>query len=306
MPVKYLIILAGPTAVGKTALAVRLAKHLGTEIISADSRQVYREMRIGTAVPSQLELAEVKHHFIGHKSIHEHYSASIYEQEALVKMEELFTRYDSVVMSGGSGLYIDAVCHGIDDIPTVDPRVRERLRNEYLSDGLTHLRTRLLELDPEYYNKTDLNNPKRILKALEISEMTGRPYSSFLTGKMKSRNFGIIRLGLDMPRDELHSRINRRVDAMMAEGLLDEVRELYPYREANALNTVGYQEIFDYIENKNSLDEAVSMIKGHTRQYARRQLTWFRRERKTSWFGPDDENAILNLVYNEMRKDEPA
>jgi len=306
MPSHFLVIVAGPTAVGKTPIAIQLAKHLGTEIINADSRQVYHEMKIGTAMPALSQQAEIKHHLIGHRSIHTPYNASLYEQEAIGIIHELFRRYEIIVMSGGSGMYIDAVCHGIDDIPTVDPAVRARLHREFLSEGLKAIQVRLLKSDPEYYRKVDLNNPKRLLKALEITEMTGKPYSSYLTGKAKQREFGIIRVGLDLPRDELHNRINRRVDSMMTEGLLDEVRGLYPYRQLNALNTVGYKEIFDYLDNTCSLDETVELIKGHTRQYARRQLTWFRKDRQTNWFSPNDIDAMLNLTFRKIKQDESA
>ncbi len=223
---RYLIIIAGPTAVGKTDMAIRLAKYFGTEIINADSRQVYQEMKTGTAVPSALQLAQVRHHLVGHRSIHQPYNASLFELEAIEILNSLFAHHNVVIMAGGSGMYIEAVCHGIDDIPSVDPEIRERLQREFLENGLAGIQGRLLSADPEYYRKADLNNPKRILKALEISEMTGRPYSSFLTGHAKERNFNPLRIGLDIPRKDLHANINRRVDAMMAEGLADEVRKL--------------------------------------------------------------------------------
>jgi len=227
---KYLIIITGPTGVGKTGMAIRIAGYFGTEIINADSRQVYREMKTGTAVPSALQLEKVKHHLVGHRSIHEHYNASIFELEALDILDRLFDSHQVVVMSGGSGMYIEAVCQGIDDIPSVDPGIRDKLQSEYLETGLAGIQKRLLSADPEYYKRADLNNPKRILKALEISEMTGKTYSSFLTGSPKIRNFYPVRIGLDMPRQELHAGINRRVDHMIAEGLETEARELYPLR----------------------------------------------------------------------------
>jgi len=301
---KYLIIIAGPTAVGKTDTAIRLAKHFGTEIINADSRQVYREMKTGTALPSAIQLAQVKHHLVGHRSIHQHYNASLFELEAIGILENLFAEKNVVVMAGGSGMYIKAVCHGIDDIPSVDPQIRERFQREYLEKGLPGIQSRLLSADPVYYNKADLNNPNRILKALEITEMTGRPYSSFLTGHAKSRNFFPVRIGLNVPRVELHANINRRVDSMMTEGLLDEARKLYPHRELNALNTVGYKELFDFLENRCSLDEAVQKIKDHTRQYARRQLTWFRKLEDTKWFLPHEDESILNFIHENMSRNE--
>jgi tRNA dimethylallyltransferase len=301
---RYLIIIAGPTAVGKTDTAIRLAKYFGTEIINADSRQVYREMKTGTAVPSAFQLAQVRHHLVNHRSVHENYNASLFEMEAIEILDRLFARHHVVIMAGGSGMYIEAVCHGIDDIPSVDPEIRERLQREYLENGLTGIQNRLLSADPEYYLKADLNNPKRILKALEISEMTGRPYSSFLTGHAKERNFSPVRIVLNIPRQELYARINSRVDSMMAGGLAAEARELYPYRELNALNTVGYKELFDYFENKCSLDEAVQKTKDHTRQYARRQLTWFRKQKDTKWFLPDEDELILNFVHETIAKNE--
>jgi tRNA dimethylallyltransferase len=297
---KYLIIIAGPTAVGKTDLAIRLARYFETEIINADSRQVYHEMKTGTAVPSPSQLAQVKHHLVGHRSVHQPYNASYFEMEAIEILVNLFTQRDVVIMAGGSGMYIEAVCHGIDDIPSVDPQIRERLQQEYLENGLEGIQDRLSSIDPEYFQKVDLNNPKRILKALEISEMTGRPYSTFLTGRAKIRNFFPVRLGINIPREELHARINRRVDLMMENGLADEARGLYPYRELNALNTVGYKELFDYFDGTCSLDEAVQKIKDHTRQYARRQLTWFRKQKDTKWFLPDEDELIVTFV-NETR-----
>jgi tRNA dimethylallyltransferase len=301
MSSKYLIVVAGPTAVGKTDLAIRLAESFSTEIISADSRQIYRETVIGTAVPNSAQLDRVKHHFIGHKSIHDYYNASHFEMEAINIMDKLMVNHDVVVMAGGSGMYIDAVCHGIDNIPTVNPVIRDRLRKEYKSVGLEGIQTRLLEVDPVYYEKVDLQNPNRILKALEVSAMTGLPYSSFLTGKGKRREFFPLKIGLDMPRKELHDRINTRVEKMMALGLLQETMALHKFRELNALNTVGYKELFDYLEGKHSLEEAVELIKGHTRQYARRQLTWFRKYEDIQWFHPDDLENLIKYITSIIR-----
>jgi tRNA dimethylallyltransferase len=301
---RYLIIIAGPTAVGKTDMAIRLAKFFDTEIINADSRQVYQEMKTGTAVPSAMQQAQVRHHLVGHRSIHQPYNASLFELEAIEILDSLFVHHNVVIMAGGSGMYIKAVCHGIDNIPSVDPEIRERLQREYLENGLYGIQSRLLSADPEYYRKADLNNPKRILKALEISEMTGRPYSSFLTGHAKERNFHPLLIGLDIPREELHANINRRVDSMISEGVVDEARKLYPYRELNALNTVGYKELFDYFENKCSMDEAVQKIKDHTRQYARRQLTWFRKQKDTKWFSSKEDEQILNFVHETIARNE--
>jgi tRNA dimethylallyltransferase len=298
---KYLIIVAGPTAIGKTDLAIRLARYFNTEVINADSRQIFREMVIGTAVPSPEQMAQVKHHFIGHKSVQDYYSASLFEEEAMELLNHLFLGHDVAVMAGGSGMYIDAVCHGIDDIPAVEPRIRECLHEEFRLIGLEGIRARLRQLDPDYYSKVDHNNPKRILRAVEIATMTGRPYSSFLTGKVKQRNFSILKTGLDMPRKDLHNRINNRVDDMMDRGLLQETEGLKQFRHLNALNAVGYKELFDYMNGKHSLPEAVDLIKGHTRQYARRQLTWFRKDRDIQWFLPDDTAAINKYILSKVR-----
>ena len=293
---KVLVVISGPTAVGKTATAIAIARHFGSEIISADSRQIYREMRIGTAVPSPEELATVKHHFIQTKSIFDYYNAYLYETEVLELLPELFRRMNPVVMAGGSGLYIDAVCHGIDDIPTVDPAVRQQMLELYEREGLEGLQRRLQEVDPDYYAQVDLHNPKRLLKALEISVQSGRPYSSFLTRTPKERPFRILKIGLNLPREELYDRINRRVVKMIDEGLVEEARSLLPHRRVNALNTVGYKEIFDHLEGKLSLDEAIERIQANTRKYARKQLTWFRKDPKTKWFRPDETKKIIEWI----------
>jgi tRNA dimethylallyltransferase len=293
---KFLIVIAGPTAVGKTPVAIELARRLGTEIVNADSRQVYREMKIGTAMPSDSQLAAVKHHLTGHLSISQAYNASMYENEALQVLEKLFLRYERVILTGGSGMYIDAVCNGIDDIPSVDPGVRDKMRKEFLERGLDYIRTRLQEVDPEYYAKVDLNNPKRILKALEVWETSGRPYSQFLTGKPKDRPFRIVKIGLDLPRAVLHGRINLRVLRMMEEGLESEARSLLPFRKMNALNTLGYKEMFDFFDGKLTLPEAVVQIQGHSRQYARRQITWFRKDANLKWFDPLDTESMLKWI----------
>jgi tRNA dimethylallyltransferase len=303
MDLKTLIVLAGPTAVGKTALAVEIARHFKTEIINADSRQIYRDMKIGTAVPALVQLTEIRHHFVGSRSIHDVYNASMFEVEVIDLLQALFSKHEVVVMTGGSGLYIDAVCRGIDDLPSISPEIRERLRKEYRETGLAGLQQRLLELDEEYYNKADLNNPKRLLKALEVYEMTGKPYSSFLTGPVKQRDFSVLKIGLDLPRELLHQRINARVDEMMSHGLLDEVRMLYKHRHLNALNTVGYKELFDFLDGNGTLEEAVAKIKSHTRQYARRQLTWFRKDKEIRWFEPEDLKGILDYIYQQIQRD---
>ena len=299
---KYLIIIAGPTASGKTVAAVEIAERLGTEIISADSRQVYREMMIGTAVPGPGQLERVRHHLIGHRSVSEDYNASIFENEALAVLEKIFSQNDTAVMAGGSGLYIDAICKGIDDLPAINKEVRARMKKLYGEVGLDGIKERLQHTDELYYEKADLNNPSRILKALEVHEMTGRPYSSFLTGPKKKRNFITIKIGLDVERKVLHDRINNRVDLMIAEGLVREARTLYPFKGLNALNTVGYKELFLYFDNIISLDEAIIQIKSHTRQYARRQLTWFRKDREFKWFGANSINEMFEYINTIMKE----
>lgn len=294
--IKYLIIIVGPTASGKTRVAIEVAEKLNTEIINADSRQVYREMVIGTAMPDKYQLSRVKHHLIGHKSVSENYNASIFEFEVLELLESLFTDKQSVVMTGGSGLYIDAVCKGIDHLPSIDPLVRQRLKECYRLNGLEAIRRMLMDVDPEYYTRVDLNNPKRILKALEIYEMTGRPYSSFLTGRDKHRPFNILKIGLNIDRNILYERINKRVDEMVAAGLEEEVRSLCAFKGCNALNTVGYKELFEYLDSRISIEEATDLIKRHTRQYARRQLTWFRRDKEIKWFTPNNITEIFNYI----------
>jgi len=297
---KILIIISGPTAVGKTAVAIAVARHFGSEIISADSRQIYREMSIGTAVPSPEEMKAVRHHFIQNKSAYDYYNAFMYETEVIKLLEDLFRRMNPVIMAGGSGLYINAVCHGIDDIPTVEPAVRQEMKELYAWEGIEGLRSLLKKVDPEYYKKADLRNPKRLLKALEITVQAGRPYSSFLTQTRKQRPFRILKAGLDLPREELYDRINRRVDRMIETGLMEEARRLYPHRNTNALNTVGYKELFDYFDKKISLDEAITRIKANTRKYARKQLTWFRKDPDIRWFHPEEKDKIIEWIESSI------
>jgi tRNA dimethylallyltransferase len=302
VPRKYLVIIAGPTGVGKTGTSIQLARYFNTEIVNADSRQVYREMKIGTASPAEKQLIEARHHLVGHKSIHDTYHASMFEEDAITVLKQLFTHNNMVIMTGGSGMYIRAVCEGIDDLPSTDPAVRLQLRQEFETIGLEGIRKKLMESDPAYYQVVDLNNPGRILKALEIFKMTGKTYSSFLTGKAKEREFIPVMIGLDLPREELHRRINQRVHQMFDDGLEEEARTLFPFHGLNALNTVGYKELFDFFENKCLKNEAIEQIKGHTRQYARRQVTWFRNQAKATWFLPEDIEGItsfIKLIINE-------
>ena len=286
-----LIVITGPTAVGKTAFAIEMAKNLNTEIVSCDSRQMYSQMRIGTAVPTSEELSAVQHYFIGNLSIHDYYNVSMYEQECLQLLDKLFIKHDTVIMCGGSGLYIDAVCKGIDDFPSVDPEIRKAVTTRFETDGIEYLRRQLSLLDPEHYSKVDLRNHKRIMKAIEVCLQTGKPYSSFLTAQHRKRPFEIEKIVLTLPREELFNRINRRTTLMMEQGLLEEVKNLYPYRNLNALNTVGYKELFAYLDGRHSLETAVDLIQRNTRRYAKRQLTWF-----AKYEGENNSNLNLNEV----------
>jgi len=289
-----LVVITGPTAVGKTALTIELARHYHTPVINADSRQIYRELRIGTAAPSEEQLQQAKHYFVGNKSIHDYYNASMYEQDVLevLKKEPL----DTNILSGGSMMYIDAVCNGIDDIPTVREDIREEMKRRYEEEGLEALCEDLRRLDPEHYAIVDRQNYRRVIHALEICYQTGRTYTSFRTQSKKERPFRIVKIGLNRDRDELYNRINARVDAMMEQGLLHEAESLYDQRQLNALNTVGYKEMFDYMDGRWSLDEAVERMKGNTRRYARKQLTWFKRDEEVRWFHPDQMDEILNYI----------
>ena len=276
-----------------------LAKHFNTPIINADSRQIYRELKIGTARPSNKQMSEVKHYFVGTLGMDDYYSASLYEQQVLALLDDIFKTSDYALLSGGSMMYIDAVCNGIDDIPTVDDETRETLKKRLLMEGLGSLCEELRQRDPEYYEIVDKQNPRRVVHALEICVMTGKPYSSFRTQEKKVRPFRIIKIGLTRPREELYKRINRRVDKMMKDGLLEEAKEMYPKREVNALNTVGYKELFEYMKGKFTLHEAVERIKGNTRRYARKQLTWYKKDEQIRWFHPDDKDEIISYIEQQ-------
>jgi tRNA dimethylallyltransferase len=296
---KFLIIILGPTASGKTAAGIKIAKIFQTEIISADSRQFYKELKIGTAVPDTFQMSGITHHFIQTISVHDYFNVSMFEQAVLKILDRLFLTKDFVVMVGGSGMYIDVICHGIDNLPTIDPEIREKLQQKLQHEGIEGLRSELRKMDPLYYAKADLNNPKRILKALEISVMTGIPYSSFLTSPRKERPFKILKIGLKTDRDKLYNNINTRVDDMIKKGFIEEARSLYDIRHLNALNTVGYKEIFDYIDGKITLEQAVTLIKRNTRRYARRQLTWFNRDKDIIWFNPEDIDSVIDYIKRE-------
>lgn len=294
-----LVIILGPTAVGKTEIALALARSLSTEILSVDSRQFYKEITIGTAAPSTEQILSVKHHFTGHLSVTEPYNISRYEAEAISLLEDLFKKHDTLIMVGGSGLYIDAVVNGIDDLPETDPKIREKLSREYKEHGISYLADHLQKLDPEYFQKVDQKNPVRLQRALEICLTTGRPYSSFLTREKKKRSFNVIKVGLNIPRNELLSRIDARVDEMISSGLIEEAKRWIMYRDYNALRTVGYTELFRFFDGDIDLDEAVRQIKINTRRYAKRQMTWFRKDQSVKWFSPADFGKIQDYILSQ-------
>jgi tRNA dimethylallyltransferase len=296
-PSKTLIVIMGPTAIGKTNLAIKLARHYHTEILSADSRQFYQEMSIGTAKPSEMELAAAKHHFINSHSInYSEFSVGVFETEALAVLSKLFENNDQAILAGGSGLYIQAVCQGFDDIPKATSDTRENLNALFAEFGINALQDYLSKADPEYYNQVDLNNPQRLIRALEVFETTGKPFSSYRIKNINTRPFNIIKIGLNIDRAELYQRINSRVDQMMESGLLDEVKSLLPHRSLNALNTVGYSELFDYLDGLVTLPEAIDKIKQNTRRFAKRQLTWFKRQENIKWFSPSEIEKIISWI----------
>ncbi len=297
---KTLVVLAGPSAVGKTTCGIDIANHFGTEIISADSRQIYRETTIGTAVPSLSELSKAHHHFIQTLSVTEPYNASKFEDQVLDQLKILFKKYNVVLMVGGSGLYIDAVCQGIDALPSVDPDLRSSLLRRFEKEGLGPLTDELLKIDPVSHNRVDLNNHMRVMKALEVSIQTGKPYSSFLSGSRKERPFRILRIALDMEREMLYNRINMRVEKMIKSGLLREVEQLQHLREFTAMKTVGYREIFSYLDGDIQLEEAIDLIKRNTRKFARKQLTWFRKDDCYQWFSPVETNQIILWLEDNL------
>lgn len=293
---KTLIVITGPTAVGKTDLCLDIARHYGVPIINADSRQIYKELLIGTARPTEEQMQLVRHYFVGTLSLEDYYSASLYEQQVMSLLEELFRESDYALLSGGSMMYIDAVCNGIDDIPTIDDATRELMKRRLAEEGLQSLCEELQRLDPEYYEIVDLRNPRRVVHALEICVMTGRTYTSFRKREEKQRPFRIVKIGLNREREQLYDRINRRVDEMMAAGLLEEARQMYPRRELNALNTVGYKELFDFLDGRWPLAEAIERIKGNTRRYARKQLTWYKKDPQIEWFSPEQKEDIIRYI----------
>ena len=293
MPTKRLLVVVGPTGSGKTDLSIRLALHYAAPILSTDSRQVYRGMPIGTAQPSAVQLQVVEHYFIASHDLKDNLSCGEYEVQALARLEQLFTTHDYVVAVGGSGLYVRALCEGMDDLPQADESLRAELNRRLTDEGVQSLAAQLRELDPVYYETVDRSNPARVVRALEVCLQTGRPYSEQRTGERRPRPFEIVKIGIDLPREVLYDRIDRRVDQMLTDGLEAEARALYPYRALNALQTVGYREFFDYFDGRIGYDEAVELIKRNSRRYAKRQLTWFRRDSEIRWFAPDDDAAII-------------
>lgn len=296
MPQKNLIVVVGPTAIGKTALAIDLAKAFNTEIISADSRQFFKEMSIGTAKPSIEEQAAAPHHFIDSHSVTTLFSTGDFEVEALQVIEDLFKTHDTVIMVGGSGLYINAVCNGLDDLPDIDLNIREQLNLLFENEGIEAIRNKLALLDPEYFAKVDQSNPQRMIRGLEVVLSTGKKLSSMLTSQKKQRPFNMIKIGLNTERETLYNRINQRVDLMVKEGLVDEVKSLEKYRNYNALNTVGYAEIFEYLDGKTNFETAIEKIKQNTRRFAKRQITWFKRDEEIKWFEPQQTQEILTYL----------
>jgi tRNA dimethylallyltransferase len=294
---KTLVVLTGPTGVGKTELSLRLAEALGSPILNCDSRQIFREMSIGTAAPTPEQLSRVRHYFIATKSIHEPYSAAKFEIEALTLLNTLFSSHETLLMTGGSMMYIDAVCKGIDDMPDVDPQVRAELAALYQEQGLAPILKELQRLDPVYFDQVDKKNHKRVIHGLELCRMTGLPFSSFRKDKAKVRPFNIVKICLNRDRQELYNRIDQRVDEMMAQGLEAEARNLYPFKALNALNTVGYKEMFAWFDGKCTLEEATQTLKYNTHQYARKQLTWFRKDSGYHWFHPDDVDIIEKIMF---------
>ena len=301
MNTKRLLVIVGPTGSGKTDLSIRLARHYGAPILSTDSRQVYRGMPIGTAQPDSDQLQAVEHHFIASHDVKDYLSCGEYAVQALSCLDRLFADHDWVVAVGGSGLYVKALCEGLDDLPAADPALRAELTRRLAAEGVDALAAELRRLDPQYYEEVDRRNPARVVRALEVCLQTGRPYSEQRSGMRRLRPFGIVKIGIDLPREELYARIDRRVDQMVADGLEAEARALYPYRMLNALQTVGYREFFDYFEGRTSYVEAVELIKRNSRRYAKRQLTWFRRDKEIRWFGPTEDAAMIAYIEASTR-----
>jgi tRNA dimethylallyltransferase len=298
---KTLVTIIGPTGIGKTELGVFLAQRLDTEVVSADSRQFYKELKIGTAVPDDAELKMVKHYFIGNISIHDYYNASSFEFAVIDLLKELFKLKEQVLMVGGSGMYVDAVCRGIDDLPEINQEIRAKLEKKFQDEGIESLRFELKKLDPEYYEVVDLRNPKRILKGLEICMMTGKTYTSYRQAIKKDRDFDILKIGLTMEREKLYKRIEARVDAMIGQGLVEEAKQFYKYKSLNSLKTVGYKELFAHFDGEYDLNRAIELIKRNSRRYAKRQMTWFKRDNEINWFDRDKKEEIWEFIEKTIK-----
>ena len=294
--IKKLFIILGPTASGKTSLSLQIAKELKTEIISCDSRQFYKELKIGTAPPSPEELKNTKHHFIQHLSIKENYNTGKYEEDAICKITSLFNKYDNLILVGGSGLYINAICNGLDDIPQIPQKIRDRINNEFLEKGIGWLQEKVKEIDIDFYQKSDANNPQRLKRCLEIHTYTGKKISSFYRKEKIKRDFKIIKIGISTDREILYNRINQRVDKMIKNGLIDEAKGLFQYQKFNALNTVGYKELFDFFEKKINKEISIKEIKKNSRRLAKRQITWFKRDKQINWFNLDQKDEIIKFI----------
>jgi len=293
---KKLIVILGPTACGKTELSIDIAKKIKTEIISCDSRQFYKELKIGSAPPSQKELKQIKHHFIHNLSINEDYNIGQFENDAINLISKLFNSFDTLILVGGSGLYIDAVCNGVDPIPNTSKEIREKVNIDFDTKGIKWLKEKIKEVDPEFYKKVDKNNPQRLKRCLEVFLATGKKISSFHKKKKKKRDFEIIKIGIKTEREKLYKKINERADKMLEDGLVEEARKLFKYRDLNALNTVGYKEIFEYINNNNEIEDTVELIKRNTRRFAKRQITWFTKDKTINWFLKSEKNKIVDLI----------
>jgi len=301
---KTLLVIVGATAVGKTDLAVRVAKKFATVIVSADSRQFFAEMQIGTARPSTAEMQGVPHHLVGHISIAQNYTVSDFEQEALGILEKEFQTKNLVILTGGSGLYVKVLCEGLDNIPQIEPHWREKAQQAYHEKGIEFLQQELARLDATYFAEVDIHNPQRLMRALEICWATGKPFSYFRQGKKQNRPFRILKIGLERPREELYERINRRVDTMIEQGLLEEAKSLLPYKNHNALQTVGYKEMFDFLENKQTWEETIRLIKQNTRHYAKRQMTWFKKDKEIHWFHPEDYEKMCQFIEEKVSRNQ--
>ena len=296
MNTKTLIIILGPTAIGKTSISIKLAKHYNTQIISADSRQFYKELKIGAAPPSKKELSEVQHHFIHNLSVNEDYNVGKFEEDALRKIEELFKEKEKIIMVGGSGLYIDAICKGFDKMPDISEEIRNKVISLYKKKGIKFLQSELKENDPIYFNEVDIQNPQRLMRAIEVIYSTGKPFSNFRKEQVKKRSFNIVKIGLDINREDLYKRINKRVDIMIENGLLNEVESLLNHRNKNSLQTVGYKELFEYLDGKHSQEEAIDMIKQNTRRFAKRQISWFKRDETITYFSTSKIKKIIKFI----------